>query len=87
MMEALAIDMIVAAVVHFRLLRELLSVGSPLPRSGIELPQALAELNQLNKVLESLKDTPERCACVVDETDVWKCIKDIGLLLNLCTKH
>lgn len=85
--DLLAIDMIVAAVVHFRLLRELLSVGSPLPRSGIELPQALSELNQLNKVLESLKDTPERCACVVDETDVWKCIKDIGLLLNLCTKH
>ena len=85
--DLLAVDMIVAAVVHFRLLRELLSVGSPLPNSGIGIKQALSELSQLNRAVEGLKDAPEKCGLVVDETDVWKCIKDIDLLLDLCTKH
>jgi Ser/Thr protein kinase RdoA (MazF antagonist) len=85
--DLLAVDMIVAAVVHFRLLRELLSVGSPLPSSGIGIKQALSELSQLNRAVEVLKGSPERCAHVVDETDVWKCIKDTDLLLDLCTKY
>ena len=66
---------------------ELLSVGSPLPSSGIGIKQALSELSQLNRAVEGLKDAPEKCGLVVDETDVWKCIKDIDLLLDLCTKH
>jgi hypothetical protein len=37
--------------------------------------------------VEGLGDAPERCALLVDKTDVWKCIKDIDLLLDLCTKH
>ena len=51
------------------------------------MEHALSELSQLNRAVEGLGDTPERCALLIDETDVWKCIKDIDLLLDLCTKH
>ena len=79
-------DMILGAVVNFRLLR-----GLFLPKGGfagqIEMGRALSELSQLNRAVKGLGGDPERCALLVDETDVWKCIKDIDLLLDLCTKH
>ena len=84
--DRLAVDMILGAVVNFRLLW-----GLFLPKGGfagqIEMEHALSELNQLNRAVEGLGDAPKRCALLVDETDVWKCIKDIDLLLGLCTKH
>ena len=84
--DRLAVDMILGAVVNFRLLW-----GLFLPKGGfagqIEMEHALSELSQLNRAVEGLGDAPERCALLVDETDVWKCIKDIDLLLDLCTKH
>ncbi len=84
--DRLAVDMILGAVVNFRLLW-----GLFLPKGGfagqIEMKHALSELSQLNRAVEGLGDAPERCALLVDKTDVWKCIKDIDLLLDLCTKH
>ena len=49
--------------------------------------KALLELSQLKETVEGLGDDLEKYAFLVDETDVWKCIKDIGLLLDLCTGH
>ena len=50
--DLLAVDMmIVAAVMHLRNLRGLLSIGSPLP-SGIGVKQAISELSQLNRAVE-----------------------------------
>ena len=84
--DRLAVDMLLAAVVNLRLLW-----GLFLPTGGfagqIEMKHALSELSQLNRAVEGLGDAPERCALLVNETDVWKCIKDIDLLLDLCTKH
>ena len=60
--------------------RELLSVGSLLPSSKTEVKQALSELSQLNRTVESLKDDPEKCGYVVDETDIWKCIERYRLV-------
>ena len=51
------------------------------------MKQALLELSQLNEAVQGLGDDLEKCALLVDETGVEKCIKDIDLLLDLCTKH
>jgi len=84
--DRLAVDMILGAVVNFRLLW-----GLFLPTGGfagqIEMGQALLELSQLNEAVEGLGDDLEKCALLVDEIDVWKCIKDIGLLLDVCTRY
>ena len=84
--DRLAVDMILGAVVNFRLLW-----GLFLPKGGfagqIEMEHALSELSQLNEAVQGLGDDLEKCALLVDETDVKKCIKDIDLLLDLCTKH
>ena len=61
--------------------RELLSVGSLLPSSKTEVKQALSKLSQLNRTVESLKDDPEKCGYVVDETDIWKCIERYRLVI------
>ena len=78
--------MMLGAVVNFRLLWELF-----LPKGGfagqIEMVHALSELSQLNEAVQGLGDDLEKCVLLVDETDVKKCIKDIDLLLDLCTKH
>ena len=78
--------MMLGAVVNFRLLWELF-----LPKVGfagqIEMEHALSELSQLNEAVQGLGDDLEKCVLLVDETDVKKCIKDIDLLLDLCTKH
>ena len=50
------------------------------------MKQALLELSQLNEAVQGLGDDLEKCALLVDETGVEKCIKDIDLLLDLCTK-
>ena len=84
--DRLAVDMILGAVVNFRLLW-----GLFLPTGGfagqIEMGQALLELSQLNEAVEGLGDDLGKCALLVDEIDVWKCIKDIGLLLDVCTRY
>ena len=83
--DRLAVDMILAAVVNFRLLW-----GIFFPTGGfagqIEMKEALLELSQLKEAVEGLGDDLEKYALLVDETDVWKCIQDIDLLLDLCTK-
>ena len=65
-------------------------MGLFLPNGGfagqIEMKQALLELSQLNEAVQGLGDDLEKCALLVDETDVWACIQDIDLLLDLCTK-
>ena len=80
-----SLDIIVAAVVYFRLLRGLLF---PKEAGGdrMEMKQALSELNKLTPAVQGLKDDPEGCACVVDKTDVRKCMGNIDLLVDLCTK-
>ena len=84
--DRLAVDMILAAVVNFRLLWGVFfSTGGF--AGQIEMKQALLELSQLNEAVQGLGDDLEKCALLVDETGVEKCIKDIDLLLDLCTKH
>ena len=84
--DRLAVDMILAAVVNFRLLW-----GVFFPTGGfagqIEMKQALLELSQLKEAVEGLGDDLDKYALLVDEADVWACIQDIDLLLDLCTKH
>ena len=62
-------------------------MGLFLPNGGfagqIEMKQALLELSQLNEAVQGLGDDLEKCALLVDETGVEKCIKDIDLLLDL----
>ena len=83
--DRLAVDMILAAVVNFRLLW-----GVFFPTGGfagqIEMKQALLELSQLKEAVEGLGDDLDKYALLVDEADVWACIQDIDLLLDLCTK-
>ena len=83
--DLLAVDIIVAAVVYFRLLRGLLF---PKEAGGdrMEMKQALSELNKLTPAVQGLKDDLEGCARVVDKTDVRKCMGNIDLLVDLCTK-
>ena len=84
--DRLAVDMILAAVANFRLLW-----GVFFPTGGfagqIEMKQALLELSQLKEAVEGLGDDLDKYTLLVDETDVWACIQDIDLLLDLCTKH
>ncbi len=84
--DLLAVDMILAAVVHFRILRGLFF---PKEAGGghMKMKDALSELNLLNRAVKSLKDNPARCTRVVDKTDVWKCMGNIGLLLDLCSDN
>ena len=81
-----SLDIIVAAVVYFCLLRRLLF---PKEAGGnrMEMNWSLSELNKLTPTVQGLKDDPEGCACVVDKTDVWKYTGNIDLLVDLCTKH
>jgi len=51
------------------------------------MKQALLELSQLKEAVEGLGDDLDKYALLVDEADVWACIQDIDLLLDLCTKH
>ena len=50
------------------------------------MKQALLELSQLKEAVEGLGDDLDKYALLVDEADVWACILDIDLLLDLCTK-
>ena len=53
-------------------------MGLFLPNGGfagqIEMKQALLELSQLNEAVQGLGDDLEKCALLVDETGVEKCI-------------
>ena len=53
----------------------------------MKMKDALSELNLLSRAVKSLQDNPARCTRVVDEADVWKCMGNIGLLLNLCNDN
>ena len=80
----LAVDIIVAAVVYFRLLRGVLF---PKEAGGdrMDMKQALAELDKLTPVVQGLQDDVEGCIRVGDNTNVWECIGNIDQLIDLCT--
>ena len=82
--DLLAVDIIVAAVVYFRLLRGVLF---PKEAGGdrMDIKQALAELDKLTPVVQGLQDDVEGCIRVVDNTNVWECIGNIDQLIDLCT--
>ena len=82
----MAVDMILAAVVNFRLLWGVF-FPTGVFAGQIEMKQALLELSQLKEAVEGLGDDLEKYALLVDGTDVWACMQDIDLLLDLCTKH
>ena len=52
----------------------------------MEMNWSLSELNKLTPTVQGLKDDLEGCARVVDKTDVRKCMGNIDLLVDLCTK-
>ena len=81
----MAVDMILAAVVNFRLLWGVF-FPTGVFAGQIEMKQALLELSQLKEAVEGLGDDLDKYALLVDEADVWACIQDIDLLLDLCTK-
>ena len=84
--DQLIVDMILAAVVNFRLLWGLFDPKGSFA-GQIEMKQALLELSQLKEAVEGLGDDLEKYALLVDETDVWVCIQNIDPLLDLCTKN
>ena len=77
--------MILAAVVNFRLLWGVL-LPTGVFAGQIEMKQALLELSQVKEAVEGLGDDLEKYDLLVDGTDVWACMQDIDLLLDLCTK-
>ena len=84
--DQLIVDMILAAVVNICLLWGLFYPKGSFA-GQIEMKQALLELSQLKEAVEGLGDDLDKYTLLVDETDVWACIQDIDLLLDLYTKH
>ena len=84
--DLLAVDIIVAAVVYFRVLRGILF---PKEAGGdrMDMKQGLSELNKLTPVVQGLADDIEGCARVVDKTNVRECMGNIDQLIDLCTNH
>ena len=84
--DLLAVDIIVAAVVYFRVLRGILF---PKEAGGdrMDMKQGLSELNKLTPVVQGLADDIEGCARVVDKTNVRECMGNIDQLMDLCTNH
>jgi hypothetical protein len=84
--DLLAVDIIVAAVVYFRVLRGILF---PKEAGGdrMDIKQGLSELNKLTPVVQGLADDIEGCVRVVDKTNVRECMGNIDQLMDLCTNH